>query len=45
MRPIMVPDMLPPTEEMRQKSVAVLENLLMVREYLEEIHRQNNFLQ
>lgn len=34
MKPIMVPDMLPPTEEMRQKSVAVLDNLLAVRDYL-----------
>lgn len=40
MRPIMVPDMLPATEEMRAKSVVVLENLLMVRDYLEEIHKQ-----
>lgn len=40
MRPIMVPDMLPATEEMQQKSVAVLDDLLMVRDYLEKIHRQ-----
>lgn len=33
MRPIMVPDMLPPTEEMRGKSVAVLEDLLQVKEW------------
>lgn len=40
MRPIMVPDMLPATEEMRKKSVVVLDDLLMVRDYLEKIHRQ-----
>ena len=33
MKPIMVPDMLPPTEEMREKSVIVLEDLLQVREW------------
>ncbi len=33
-RPIMVPDMLPPTEEMRDKSVAVLADLLQVRDWL-----------
>lgn len=44
MRPIMVPDMLPATEEMRQKSVAVLDDLLMVRDYLQEIHRHNGSL-
>lgn len=31
MKPIMVPDMLPPTEEMREKSVIVLEDLLRVK--------------
>lgn len=41
MRPIMVPDMLPATEEMRQKSVVVLDDLLMVKDYLEEIRRQS----
>lgn len=44
MRPIMVPDMLPATEEMRQKSVAVLDDLLMVRGYLQEIYRHNGSL-
>lgn len=34
MKPIMVPDMLPPTEEMREKSVIVLEDLLQVRDWL-----------
>lgn len=34
MKPIMVPDMLPPTEEMREKSVIVLENLLQVRDWM-----------
>lgn len=33
MMPVMVPDLLPPTGEMRQKSVAVLEDLLQVREW------------
>lgn len=36
MRPIMVPDMLMPTEEMRSKSVAVLENLLQVKEWFSQ---------
>lgn len=31
LKPIMVPDMLPPTEEMRKKSVIVLSDLLQVR--------------
>lgn len=35
MMPVMVPDLLPPTEEMREKSVAVLEDLVQVREWLE----------
>ena len=34
MKPIMVPDMLPPTEEMREKSVIVLEDLLQVKDWL-----------
>ena len=33
MKPIMVPDMLPPTEEMRDKSIIVLEDLLQVRDW------------
>lgn len=33
MMPVMVPDILPATEEMRQMSVVVLENLLQVKEY------------
>lgn len=36
MQPIMVPDLLPVTEEMRQLSCAVCENLLAVREYLRQ---------
>ena len=36
MMPIMVPDLLPPTEEMYEKSVAVLEDLVRVREWMEE---------
>ncbi len=36
MMPIMVPDLLPPTEEMHEKSVAVLEDLVRVREWMEE---------
>ena len=35
MMPVMVPDLLPPTEEMYEKSVAVLEDLVCVREWLE----------
>lgn len=34
MRPIMVPDVLPATDEMRSMSIAVLEDLLQVKEYL-----------
>ncbi len=37
MRPIMVPDMLPATEEMRQKSIIVLDDLLQVKEYFEGV--------
>lgn len=33
MMPVMVPDMLPPTDEMREKSVIVLEDLLQVRDW------------
>lgn len=33
MKPIMVPDMLPPTEEMRQKSVIILDDLLQVKDW------------
>ena len=33
MKPIMVPDMLSPTEEMREKSVIILDNLLQVRDW------------
>lgn len=33
MRPIMVPDMLPATDEMREKSVIILEDLLQVRDW------------
>ena len=36
MRPIMVPDLLPPTEEMRQISEIILEDLIQVRDYLKE---------
>lgn len=34
MMPVMVPDLLPPTEEMYEKSVAVLEDLVQVREWI-----------
>lgn len=43
MQPIMVPDMLPATEEMLQKSIVVLDDLLLVKDYLEEIHRRGSF--
>ncbi|MCM1124210.1 MAG: HAD family phosphatase [Eubacterium sp.] len=33
MRPIMVPDILPPTEEMREKSVVIFDDLLQVKEW------------
>lgn len=36
MKPIMVPDILPATDEMRGMSVAVFEDLLQVREYFAE---------
>ncbi len=34
MKPIMVPDMLPPTDEMRDKSEIILDSLLAVRDWL-----------
>lgn len=37
MCPIMVPDLLPATEEMYEKSVAVLDNLVMVKDFFKEI--------
>lgn len=37
MKPVMVPDLLPPTEEMRQKSVIVLEDLLQVRDWFQNL--------
>ncbi len=43
MKPIMVPDMLPATEEMLQKSIVVLDDLLLEKDYLEEIHRRGSF--
>lgn len=43
MKPIMVPDMLPATEEMLQKSIVVLDDFLLVKDYLEEIHRRGSF--
>lgn len=36
MMPVMVPDLLPPTDEMRQKSVVVLDDLLQVRDWFME---------
>lgn len=39
MRPIMVPDLLPATEEMYEKSIAVLDNLVMVKDFFQEISR------
>lgn len=36
MLPLMVPDMLPPTEEMREKSVAIFDDLLQVIQYFEK---------
>ncbi len=37
MKPIMVPDMLPATDEMREKSIAVLDDLLAVRDFFEKL--------
>lgn len=37
MKPVMVPDLLPPTEEMRQKCVLVSEDLLQVKTWLEHL--------
>lgn len=37
MKPIMVPDMLPPTDEMREKSIVVLDDLLRVKDWFIEI--------
>lgn len=34
MKPIMVPDMLQPTDEMREKSIVVLDDLIQVRDWL-----------
>jgi len=42
MRPIMVPDLLPATEEMKEKSVAVLKDLLQVKDFLSEDWRSHN---
>lgn len=36
MRPLMVPDVLPATEEMREKSIAVFDDLLQVMQYFQE---------
>ena len=41
MKPIMVPDLLAPTEEIREKSIAVLEDLLQVRDWI--IENLNDF--
>ena len=37
LRPIMVPDLLPEDEEMREKAEVVLPDLLKVKDYCEEI--------
>lgn len=39
LHPIMVPDMMPATEEMREKSVAVFTDLIQVKEYFETVFR------
>ncbi len=36
MLPVMVPDMLPPTAEMREKSLVILEDLLQVKDFFEK---------
>lgn len=40
MKPLMVPDLLPPTEEMEEKAHRIFNDLLEVRDFLAE----NNFL-
>lgn len=37
LRPLMVPDLMPPTEEMRQLAEKIFETLLDVREFLEQV--------
>lgn len=37
MMPIMVPDLLMPTEEMKEKSIVILDDLLKVKKYLQSI--------
>ena len=34
MKPVMVPDMLPPTDEMREMSIEIFEDLTQVQQYL-----------
>lgn len=41
MSPIMVPDMLEATEEMRQKSIVVLKDLLQVRDWFEMLEKKD----
>lgn len=41
MSPIMVPDMLEATEEMRQKSIVVLEDLLQVKDWFEALEEKD----
>ncbi len=36
MKAIMVPDMMPPTEEMKEKSTVILENLIQVKKWMEK---------
>ena len=39
MRPLMVPDMIPPDDEMKTLSEGIFEDLIMVMEYLKSISR------
>jgi len=36
MKAIMVPDMAPPNEEMREKSIVILDNLIEVKKWMEK---------
>lgn len=41
MHPIMVPDLMPPTEEMREKSVVICDNLQEAQKFIEKMRKNN----
>ena len=41
MHPIMVPDLMPPTEEMRKKSVVICDNLQEAQKFIEKMRKNN----